>query len=214
MPPRHVVCVIDLEGTLTPEVWPFVAEQTGIQELRATTREIPSFEQLMSHRIRILAEHKIKLPQLLEIIDRLQPRPLAKEFLDTLRSKYEVILFSDTVDQIANILKRKLGNPTLFCNTLDVSEDGTIKECVMRLTDGKRLGVEALRKLNFTVLAIGDSYNDSTMLKTAHAGFWIHAPSNILKEFPEFPLCKDYDEVVKRVDETVDALAKKENDAH
>jgi phosphoserine/homoserine phosphotransferase len=197
---------VDMEGTLTPEVWPYIADRLGISDLRLTTREVPGFEQLMSHRISILQEHDIKLPKLLEIVDEIQPLPGAKAFLDSLREKHQLIVFSDTVDQIARIFMKKLGNPTLFCNTLDVAEDGTLLSCNMRLVDGKRHGVEALRKLNFTVVAIGDAYNDAGMLAAAQLGFWVHAPGNVINDFPQFPCARGYLDLLPMIEKALTSL--------
>eukprot|EP00906_Rhabdomonas_costata_P031116 RCo043973 len=202
----HVVCTIDMEGTLTPEVWPYVAQRTGIEELKLTTREVPGFEKLMAHRIALMAKHNIKLADLLKIVDEIDPNPGAKDFLDTLREKYEVIIFSDTVVEIAKVFMRKLGNPTLFCNALEVAPDGTVLSCHMRITDGKRHGVEALRGLNFTVVAVGDAYNDSAMLGAANLGFWVHAPPNVIADFPGFQSAKGYSELVQLIDTGVAAL--------
>eukprot|EP01004_Peranema_trichophorum_P007542 NODE_6319_length_899_cov_35.596649_g5727_i0.p1 GENE.NODE_6319_length_899_cov_35.596649_g5727_i0~~NODE_6319_length_899_cov_35.596649_g5727_i0.p1 ORF type:complete len:205 (+),score=50.77 NODE_6319_length_899_cov_35.596649_g5727_i0:64-678(+) len=202
----HLLCTVDMEGTLTPEVWPYVAQRTGIEELKLTTREFPSFEALMERRIAILKQHNIKLPQLLEIIEEIQPNKGAKEFLDNLRSKYELIIFTDTVDQIARVFMNKLGNPTCFANTLLVDPDGTITKCEMRLNDGKQKGVVALRSLNFTIISVGDSYNDSTMLQAANLGFWIHCPEKIAQEFPQFPAAESYDQLIQMIDEAVSKL--------
>lgn len=187
-----VINCLDVEGVLLPEIWIAVSKKTGIEELRLTTRDIPDYDVLMKRRLKILKEHKIKLSDIQRVIATLKPLPGAKAFLDELRRKTEVILLSDTYYEFAMPLMEKLGSPVLFCNTLKVDSKGYISGYVLRQKNGKEKSVRGLKKLNFTVRAVGDSYNDITMLKAADQGVLFNPPPNIVREYPELGVAKDY----------------------
>ena len=171
----YIVCS-DLEGVFVPEIWINVAEKTGIDELRLTTRDISDYDVLMKKRIGILKAHNLKIKDITEVIATMAPLPGAGEFLNWLKSTTQVIVVSDTFVQFAGPLMEKLGYPTLFCNSLLIDDDGTISGYQLRQSDGKRKTVEALRNLNFNIIAMGDSYNDITMLKSADKGNPLQAP--------------------------------------
>ena len=189
-----IVCS-DLEGIFFPEIWINVAEKTKIKELRLTTRDISDYDVLMKKRIGILHEHGLKLVDIQSVIATLEPLAGAKEFLDWLREKTQVIIVSDTFVQFAGPLMKKLGWPTLFCNTLCVGEDGAITGYRLRQPDGKRMAVLALKQLNYRITAVGDSYNDITMLKEADQGVLFRPPAKVLEEYPEFPTAFGYDQL-------------------
>jgi phosphoserine / homoserine phosphotransferase len=191
-----IVC-LDLEGVLVPEVWISFAEKTGIDALRLTTRDIPDYDQLMRGRLRILAEHKLGLNEIQEVISSMDPLPGATEFLHELRQSYQVIILSDTFYEFGMPLMKKLSLPTLFCHALKVGPDGRIVDYQLRQQDQKRHAVQALQGLNFRVLAAGDSYNDTSMLGAADAGFLFHAPPNVVREFPQFPSVDTYTELLQ-----------------
>jgi len=174
-----------MEGVLTPEIWIAVAEKTKIPELRRTTRDEPDYDKLMRYRIEILDRHGVKLPDIQNVIGTLQPLPGAKGFLDELRSLVQVIILSDTFEQFAQPLLKQLGWPTLFCHRLMV-ENGRIAGYQLRQPNQKKKSVAALKSLNYRVISAGDSYNDTAMLLEADAGFLIHAPENVKREFPQF----------------------------
>jgi len=187
-----VVC-LDLEGVLMPEIWVDVAERTGIPELRRTTRDEPDYDKLMRYRLDILDANGLTIDDITEVIDGMQPLEGAVEFLDHLRSKWQVIILSDTFSQFAGPMMDKLGRPTLLCHTLEIDEESRrITGWTIRLKDQKRRAVEALRGLNYNVIAAGDSYNDTSMLTIANAGILINPPSNVIEEFPQFPVTTDY----------------------
>ena len=187
-----VVC-LDLEGVLMPEVWVDVAERTGIPELRRTTRDEPDYDKLMKYRLDILDANGLTIDDITDVIEGMQPLEGAVEFLDHLRSKWEVIILSDTFSQFAGPMMDKLGRPTLLCHTLEIDEKSRrITGWTIRLEDQKRHAVEALRGLNYNVIAAGDSYNDTSMLAIANAGILINPPSNVIDEFPQFPVTTDY----------------------
>lgn len=190
----EIVC-LDLEGVLVPEVWIGVAERTGIEALRATTRDIPDYDQLMRQRLAILDEHDIRLPVIQDVIAGMGPLDGAAEFLDWLRPQFQVVILSDTYYEFAEPLMRQLGWPTLLCHRLEIDAEGRIANYRLRMKDHKRASVAAFKSLNFTVIAAGDSYNDTSMLGEAHAGILFHAPDNVIAEFPQFPATKDYDEL-------------------
>jgi phosphoserine/homoserine phosphotransferase len=190
----HIVC-LDLEGVLVPEVWISFAERTGIPELRLTTRDIPDYDQLMQGRLRILAEHKLGLAQIQEVISAMDPLPGAHEFLDRMRQDFQIVILSDTFYEFGMPLMRKLGMPTLFCHKLDVAHDGAIAGYRLRQSDPKRKAVAAFKELNFRVLAAGDSYNDTSMLSEADAGVLFRAPANVVREFPQFPVTERYEDL-------------------
>jgi len=187
-----VVC-LDLEGVLMPEVWVDVAERTGIPELRRTTRDEPDYDKLMRHRLDILDANGLTIDDITDVIEGMQPLEGAVEFLDHLRSKWQVIILSDTFSQFAGPMMDKLGKPTLLCHTLEIDEESRrISGWTIRLEDQKRRAVEALRGLNYNVIAAGDSYNDTSMLAIANAGILINPPSNVIDEFPQFLVTTDY----------------------
>jgi phosphoserine/homoserine phosphotransferase len=192
-----MLACLDLEGVLIPEIWIAVAEKTGIKKLRLTTRDIPDYDELMRGRLKILDEHNLKLADIQEVIGTLSPLEGAKEFLDWLKSEFQVIILSDTFYQFAGPLMEKLEHPTLFCNELIVNDDGCVTNYRLRQPDGKTKAVTALKGLNFQVIAAGDSYNDTGMLKVADAGILFRPPDNVIEEFPQFPVTHTYDEFKK-----------------
>jgi len=190
-----IVACLDLEGVLVPEIWIGVAQRTGIAELRLTTREVPDYDQLMSRRLQILAEHGLGLPDIQQVIQTLEPLPGACAFLDALRERMQLVILSDTFYQFAVPLMRQLGWPTLFCHDLVVDPDGRIRAYRLRQRDPKRKAVEALRSLCFQVVAAGDSYNDIPMLEAAQAGILFRPPEKVVQEFPRFPVAHGYEEL-------------------
>ena len=190
----RIVC-LDLEGVLVPEVWIAFAEKTGIPELRRTTRDEPDYDKLMRGRIAILDEHKLGLPDIQAVIATMDPLDGALDFVEWLRSRTQVIILSDTFAEFAQPLMRKLGWPTLFCHGLEVEPSGRIAGYRLRIDDGKRRAVEALRSIAFRTVAAGDSYNDTTMLKAADAGILFRPPANVVADFPQFPVTTTYDEL-------------------
>jgi phosphoserine / homoserine phosphotransferase len=189
------VVTLDLEGVLVPEIWIAVAERTGIDALRRTTRDEPDYDRLMRHRLDLLDEHGLGIDQITEVIGGLAPLPGATEFLDALRERTQVVILSDTFEEFARPLMRQLGWPTLLCHRL-VLEDGRVAGYRLRMPDQKRAAVEALRSLNYRVVSAGDSYNDTSMLLAADAGFLIHAPDNVKAEFPQLPAVDTLDELL------------------
>ena len=187
-----------MEGVLTPEIWIAVAEKTGIPELRRTTRDEPNYDKLMNYRIGILDQHGITLSQIQEVIGTLKPLPGGKEFLDELRSLVQVIILSDTFEQFAQPLMKKLNWPTLFCHRLLVTND-RITGYELRQSNQKLKSVAALKSLNYQVIAAGDSYNDTAMLGEANAGFLIHAPEKVKAEFPQFKSVESHAELLKLI---------------
>ncbi len=190
----HIAC-LDLEGVLVPEIWINVAERTGVDALRLTTRDIPDYDVLMTQRLRILAEQGLGIAEIRDVIAGLTPLEGAGEFLDWLRERFQVVILSDTFYPFAAPLMRQLGFPTLLCHDLDVDEAGRIVNYRIRLKDQKRLAVQALHGLNFGVIAAGDSYNDTRMLAEADAGILFRPPDYVIAEFPQFPVTRTYDEL-------------------
>ncbi len=190
-----MLACLDLEGVLVPEIWIAFAEQTGIEKLRLTTRDIPDYDKLMRGRLKILDEHKLKLADIQKVIREINPLEGAKDFLAWLKSEFQVIILSDTFYQFAGPLMAQLDYPTLFCNELVVAGDGRIADYRLRQADGKTKAVTALQSMNFQVIAAGDSYNDTGMLKQADAGIFFRPPESITKEFPQFPVTHQYDEM-------------------
>ncbi|KXJ52873.1 bifunctional phosphoserine phosphatase/homoserine phosphotransferase ThrH [Neptuniibacter pectenicola] len=186
---------LDLEGVLIPEIWIAFAEETGIEALKATTRDIPDYDELMQQRLRILDEHGLTLPQIQDTISRLSPLEGAAEFVDWLRERFQVVILSDTFYEFAQPLMRQLGFPTLLCHKLEVNEDGRITDYTLRQKDPKRQSVRAFQLLNYRVIAAGDSYNDTTMLTQAESGILFHAPDNVIAEFPQFPAVHTYEDL-------------------
>ena len=177
---------LDLEGVLVPEIWIAFAERTGIAELRATTRDIPDYNVLMKQRLGLLEQHNLKINDIQDVIATLEPLPGAIEFVDWLRERFQVIILSDTFYEFSQPLMRQLHWPTLLCHRLIVDDAGRVVDYKLRQEDPKRASVKALHSLNYRVLAAGDSYNDTTMLAEADVGFLIHAPQNVIDEFPQF----------------------------
>ncbi|MFO7964947.1 MAG: bifunctional phosphoserine phosphatase/homoserine phosphotransferase ThrH [Desulfobacterales bacterium] len=190
----HLVCS-DLEGIFVPEIWIEVSKKTGIEELRLTTRDIPDYDVLMKRRIDILNQNSLRIQDITTVIDGMHPLDGADDFLNWLRTRTPIIIVSDTFDQFAGPLMSKLGHPTLFCNTLVIEPDGRISGYRLRRQDGKKETVSALKSLNFKIIAIGDSYNDITMLKAADNGFLFRPPENVIAEFPELPVTREYDQI-------------------
>jgi phosphoserine/homoserine phosphotransferase len=197
-PVKQSIVTLDMEGVLTPEIWIAVAEKTKISELRRTTRDEPDYDKLMRHRIEILDRHGIKLSQIQEVIGTLKPLPGGKEFLDELRSLVQVIILSDTFEQFAQPLMKQLNWPTLFCHRLIVDSD-RITGYELRQPNQKQKSVAALKSLNYHVVAAGDSFNDTAMLSEANAGFLIHAPENVKKQFPQFKAVESHAELLKLI---------------
>ena len=192
-----MLACLDLEGVLLPEIWVAFAEKTGIENLKLTTREIPNYDELMQGRLKILKENNLKLIDIENVIKTLSPLEGAIEFLDWLKSEFQVIILSDTFYQFVGTLMRSLGNPTLFCHELIVDDSGIISDYKLRQKDGKTKAVSALKGLNFKVIAAGDSYNDTGMLQEADAGILFCPPDNVIKEFPQFPVTRNYEEFKK-----------------
>ena len=189
------IACLDLEGVLVPEIWIAFAEKTGIEALKATTRDIPDYDVLMQQRLTILKEHKLGLPEIQEVIATLEPLPGACEFVDWLRERFQVVILSDTFYEFAQPLMRQLGWPTLLCHKLEVAEDGAITGYKLRQHDPKRQSVKAFHLLNYRVIAAGDSYNDTTMLAEADQGILFKSPDNVIREFPQFPAVQAYSEL-------------------
>jgi phosphoserine/homoserine phosphotransferase len=195
---QQTIATLDLEGVLVPEIWIAVAERTGVEALARTTRDEPDSDVLMRGRIDLLAEHGLTMSLVQDVIGTLAPLPGARAFLDELRRRTQVILLSDTFEQFAAPLMAQLGMPTVFCHRLVVVDD-RIVDYRLRQPDQKRRSVEALRALNYRIVAAGDSYNDTSMLGAADAGFLFHAPQNVIDEFPQFPALATFDELLDRI---------------
>ena len=194
----------DLEGIFTPEIWINVAEITGIEELRLTTRDISDYDVLMRKRLAILKENNLKIDDIQAVIAKMQPLEGALEFLTWLRSRVPVIIVSDTYVEFAGPLMEKLERPTLFCNTLSIADDGTISGYNLRQADGKKKVAQALKDLNYRVIAIGDSYNDITMLKAADRAILYRPPENVAAEYQELPTAFNYDELKEQLLKVLD----------
>jgi phosphoserine/homoserine phosphotransferase len=187
----QLVC-LDLEGVLVPEIWITFAERTGIPELRRTTRDEPDYDKLMRYRLDLLRQHKLGLPDIQRVIASMGPMEGAKDFLDALRERYQVVMLSDTFYEFGMPLMRQLGMPTLFCHRLETDAQGFVVAYQLRMPNQKAEAVKAFRGLNFQVIAAGDSYNDTAMLSEAHAGILFRPPQNVIAEFPQFPVVRDY----------------------
>nr|WP_321305064.1 bifunctional phosphoserine phosphatase/homoserine phosphotransferase ThrH [uncultured Sphaerochaeta sp.] len=198
-----IVC-LDMEGVLVPEIWINVAERTGIEELKITTRDEPDYDKLMAGRIRILEEHNLKLKDIQDVISQMGPMEGALSFLDSLRSMTQVVILSDTFSEFANPLMRQLNWPTIWCNSLEVDEDNRIIRHRMRLHDGKKKAIQALKALNYRTFAAGDSYNDLTMIQEADGGCLFRAPKNILEQYPHLQIAETYDEFLEIIKEFLD----------
>lgn len=189
------IACLDLEGVLVPEVWVGLAEKTGIDELRATTRDVPDYDVLMRQRLKLLEQHKLGLTDIQGVIAEMAPLDGAIEFVDWLKARFQVIILSDTFYEFSHPLMRQLGFPTLFCHHLVADEAGRIVDYQLRQPDPKRSSVKALHSLNFRTIAAGDSYNDTTMLAEADAGILFRAPDNVVKEFSQYPAVQTYEEL-------------------
>lgn len=194
----NIVC-LDLEGVLVPEIWVAFAEETGIPELKKTTRDEPDYDKLMKWRLGILKEHGLGLKEIQETIAKINPMPGAKEFLDELRSMTQVIIISDTFTQFAAPLMKKLGWPTIFCNSLEVAENGEITGYRMRVENSKYSTIKALQSIGFETIASGDSHNDLGMIKASKAGFLFKSTEQIKKDNPELPAYETYDELMEAI---------------
>ena len=194
----NVVC-LDMEGVLVPEIWIAFAEETGIPELKRTTRDEPDYDKLMKYRIGILKEHGLGLKEIQSVIERIDPLPGAKEFLDELRSITQVIILSDTFEQFATPLMKKLNWPTIFCNTLEVAEDGSITGYRMRVEKSKLSTVKALQSIGFETIAAGDSFNDLAMIEASRAGFLFRSTEQIMKDHPELPAFEEYKDFLEAI---------------
>ena len=194
----NIVC-LDLEGVLVPEIWIAFAEETGIPELKRTTRDEPDYDKLMKYRINILKEHGLGLKEIQDTIAKIDPMPGAKEFLDELRAMTQVIIISDTFTQFAGPLMKILGYPTIFCNSLEVAEDGEITGFKMRIENSKLTTVKALQSIGYQTIASGDSHNDLGMIKASKAGFLFRSTEEIKKEYPELPAFETYDELMDAI---------------
>ena len=195
---QQTLVTLDLEGVLIPEVWIAVAERTGLEALTRTTRDEPDYDVLMRYRLDILEQNGLTMSLIEDVISGLAPLNGAKEFLDELRTQTQVIILSDTFEQFARPFMRQLGWPTVFCHRLVVDDD-RITDYELRQPDQKRKSVQAFHGLNYKVIAAGDSYNDTTMLNEADAGFLFHAPDNVVAEFPQFPAINTFDELLAAI---------------
>ncbi len=189
------IACLDLEGVLVPEIWIEFAEKTGIAELRATTRDIPDYDVLMKQRLRLLEEHHLGLQDIRQVISTLSPMPGAAEFITWLKARFQVVILSDTFYEFSQPLMAQLGYPTLLCHRLEADTTEKIVSYKIRLKDHKRQAVIAFQGLNFRVIAAGDSYNDTAMLKQADVGILFKAPDNVIAEFPQFTSVVEYEEL-------------------
>ena len=194
----NIVC-LDLEGVLVPEIWIAFAEASGIPELKRTTRDEPDYDKLMKYRIAILKEHGLGLKEIQDTIARIDPLPGAKEFLDELRTLSQVIIISDTFTQFAAPLMKKLGMPTIFCNTLEVADNGEITGFRMRIKDSKLSSVRALQSIGYETIASGDSYNDLAMIKASKAGFLFRSTEKIKADYPELSAFEEFDDLLNAI---------------
>ena len=206
--PLLIIACLDLEGVLVPEVWINVAERSGIEELRRTTRDEPDYDKLMRYRLKILDERGLGLRDIQDTIGTLEPLEGAREFLDRLRERWQVAILSDTFYQFAAPLMRKLGFPMLFCHDLVVDAAGRIADYRLRMPDQKRESVLRFRELRFDTIAAGDSYNDTSMLAAAHAGILFRPPPNVVEEFPQFPVAHGFAELFDAFDRAAASLGR------
>ena len=192
----EIVC-LDLEGVLVPEIWLGVADITGIDELKATTREIPDYDQLMKRRLKIMSENDLGLSIIQKVVKGFKPLEGAKEFLEWLNTEFQVVILSDTFYEFSKPLMRQLEWPTLFCHRLETKESGQIVNYHLRMRDHKREAVKAFKALNFKVYAVGDSYNDVSMLMEADVGIFFRAPTNVIQKYPKLPVTSEYNQLKK-----------------
>jgi phosphoserine/homoserine phosphotransferase len=198
----YLICA-DLEGIFVPEIWINVAERTGIKELKLTTRDISDYDVLMKKRIGILQEHGLKLADIQSVIAKMDPMDGALEFINWVRAETQIIIVSDTFVEFAGPLMKRLGYPTLLCNTLTIGSDGMVSNYNLRQHDGKRKVTMAMQKLNYKVIGVGDSYNDITMLQTADRGILYRPPANVIEEYPDLPVTTDFSELKKIIQKTL-----------
>ena len=198
----YITC-LDLEGVLVPEIWIAFANASGIPELKKTTRDEPDYDKLMQYRLSILKEHGLGLKEIQETIEKIDPMPGAREFLDELRSFSQVIILSDTFTQFASPLMKKLGMPTIFCNTLEVAPDGEIRGYTMRVEKSKQTTVKALQSIGYETIASGDSYNDLGMIEASKAGFLFRSTEAIKKDHPELQAFEEYDDLLAAIKEAM-----------
>ncbi|MBR5279444.1 MAG: bifunctional phosphoserine phosphatase/homoserine phosphotransferase ThrH [Clostridia bacterium] len=198
----NIVC-LDLEGVLVPEIWIAFAKESGIPELTRTTREEPDYDKLMRWRLGILKEHGLGLKEIQATIAKIDPLPGAREFLDKLRAMTQVIIISDTFSQFATPLMEKLGWPTIFCNSLEVAEDGTITDFKMRIENSKLTTIKALQSIGYDTIAAGDSYNDLGMILNSKAGFLFRSTESIKKDYPQLPAFESYDELLVNIEKVL-----------
>jgi phosphoserine/homoserine phosphotransferase len=194
----QLVC-LDLEGVLVPEIWIAFSERTGIPELRRTTRDEPDYDKLMRGRLELLRRHRLGLPDIQKVIREMGPLPGAKEFLDALRRRFQVVILSDTYYEFAMPLMEQLGLPTLFCHRLETDSSGVVTSYRLRMPDQKRASVRAFKELKFRVIAAGDSYNDTAMLLEADAGILFRPPQNVVDAFPQFPVVREYEALMQAI---------------
>jgi phosphoserine/homoserine phosphotransferase len=205
-PTVQIVC-LDLEGVLVPEIWIEFSKRTGIPELQRTTRDEPDYDKLMTYRLNILRQHKLGLPDIQKVIGDMGPMPGARAFLDKLREDYQVVILSDTFYEFAHPLMRQLGWPTLFCHSLEGDADGMLVDYHLRMPDQKREAVKRFKELNFKIVAAGDSYNDTAMLGEAHGGILFHPPEKVVREFPQYPVVLNYDDLRSEIDKAFAKVA-------
>ena len=189
------IACLDLEGVLVPEIWIAFAEKTGIEALKKTTRDEPDYDVLMKYRLDILRENGLGLNEIQEVIATLEPLPGAKDFIDWLRERFQVVILSDTFYEFASPLMKQLGYPTLLCHKLETADDGTVVNYHLRQANPKRQAVVGFKSMYYRTIAAGDSYNDTTMLAEADAGILFHAPDNVINEFPQFPVVQTFDDL-------------------
>ncbi len=201
-----MIACLDLEGVLVPEIWINFADKTGIDALRRTTRDEPDYDVLMRGRLEILDQHGLKIGDIQEVIGSMGPLDGAADFLDWLRERHQVVILSDTFYEFAAPLMRQLGYPCLFCHSLVIEDGGRIADYRLRIADGKRKAVKAFRDLNFSTIAAGDSYNDTTMLGEADAGILYRPPDNVIADFPHFPVTRDYQELRREFEDATERI--------
>ena len=199
MEKNPLMVAMDLEGVLVPEVWISVAEKTGIEGLRLTTRDISDYSVLMAHRLKLLRENNLKLKDIQAVIATMDPLPGAVEYMAWLRERYQAVILSDTFYEFASPLMRKLSWPTLFCNSIEQDADGMVSGYRMRISNGKRHAVLAFKQLNFRVFAMGDSYNDTAMILEADCGALFRPSEKVVRDFPQLPVLNEYSQVMDAI---------------